>query len=53
VIGVYEPTIWLLADGTTIEGSLAARPSFGRDAGAVSAFHRGCAPHAASGADLG
>jgi hypothetical protein len=54
VIGIYEPMVWLLADGTRIEGSLAARPRVDRDARGVSLLHRSCvAYNSAPGSDEG
>jgi hypothetical protein len=43
VIGVYEPTTWLLIDGTRIDASIAARPAARYPAGVVSMLHRSCA----------
>jgi predicted signal transduction protein with EAL and GGDEF domain len=46
-IGVCEPTIWLLKDGTGIDASIAARPAHLRPPG-VSILHRGCSRAATS-----
>ena len=50
VIGVYEPTTWLLADGTRIDASIAARPAARDTAGVVSMLHRSYVRLDASGA---